>query len=239
MSSRPPWVSSSGHAERQALGRRGGGVALGHARRACRRGSGARRRRESASSEASRRSTTPACATTPRACATRGSPRASRARREVAAGRVPDRDHAPEVEQPAGARRISARWSTAARRPRASAGSRRRSAPTRRYSTFQAAQPRAPGRRRAPASACGRTAPSRSRRAPGRRRGRARRRPAGTARRTASAPGRRVPLRQRDTERARRFGQPGDALVDLLGRHARVGEAQRVLARPRAGSPCP
>ena len=42
-----------------------------------------------------------------------------------------------------------------------------------------------------------------------------------------------------DPERAHRVGQPGDALVDLLRRHARVGQPQRVRARPRAGSRCP
>src|SRR5436309_1523775 len=70
--------------------------------------------------------------------------------------------------------------------------------------------------------------PRRCRWWPTRRRRRARRFPSSSC--SGSATGAELQLRSRDLEGADGVGQPIDALLDLLHGHARVGQAQRVLA---------
>ena len=167
-----------------------------------------------------------------------------RPRGQVPARGVPDRDHAGEVEPRVGAD-LAPGGRSPPRRPRRSSASRRRDAPEPAVLDV----PRRPAARRevaapAGASACARSARARTRRGSRRRRGTARRRRARRARRTGSGPARSRAARRacsgrRTPSERTRLGQPRDALVDLLRRHARVGQPQRVVARPRAGSPCP
>ena len=174
MSSRPPWVSSARHAERQPLGRRGRRVALGTSP-ACRRGTGARRRsRAAAPTRAAGRARRPGDDAGD--ARTRGALARREPRGEVAAGGVADRHDARHVEPKEGhgpssgsptraCAGRSARWSTAA----ATSSSVRGQPPPdggRAAGTPRSTPPSRArrGRRRAGASACGRTAPSRSRR---------------------------------------------------------------------------
>ena len=156
---RPPRSARSSAAGRSRRGRRGSTararraaaarparrrVALGHARPACRRGSGARRRARGRAPTPSRRSTTPAWRTTPvtrtRACSRVASQAASCPPAECPIATT----RARSSSAGASCAGSSARWSTAAATSSSVRGKPPpESRPRRRYSTLNAAQPRA------------------------------------------------------------------------------------------------